>query len=290
MANATSARHRAPISLLLSLLALCLISLGLVRFYPYQLAFTTFPHTTQTRSGVAGDPINLILVGSQDQITRGFEQAGWLIPDPITPQSTAKIVAASIAGQSYPTAPVSNLYAFGRAQDLAFEKPTNNVQYRDHIRLWQTDESLAGQRVWIAQASYDAGIELSARNEFPTHHIAPTVDRERSTVGDALRGTGLVSQELVAAYTSPIFFARNGGGDFYESDGDTLIINFTHASVQVPPQPLIVAGLKTGAFLAYDAIVSPGAILIAALTVLAVCGVAFLIYRAARRRRTPGSA
>jgi len=291
MATTSDTRRRAPHWLPLLALALCLIFLicgAAVRFYPYPMAFTAFPRTTQTRSGVAGDPINVIFVGSQEQITGAFEHAGWLIPDPITVQTTAKIVAASIAHQAYPTAPVSNLYVFGRAQDLALEKPTNDVQYRDHIRLWRTDESFAGQPVWIAQASYDAGIELGATNELPTHHISPTVDLERNAVGAALRGTGLISQEITVAYTAPVVFARNGGGDYYESDGDVLMITFTHASIPLPPQPLVVAGLKTGVFLAYDAVVSLGAPLLAALVILAIlagCAVALLAHRATRRRR-----
>ncbi|MDE3230228.1 MAG: LssY C-terminal domain-containing protein, partial [Chloroflexota bacterium] len=86
----------------LAVLALCLLGIGTVRWYPYQLAFPTFPRTTRTHAGVAGDPINLVFVGSQDQISRSFLQAGWLVPDPITAQTSAAIVAASIAHRAYP--------------------------------------------------------------------------------------------------------------------------------------------------------------------------------------------
>ncbi len=40
--------------------------------------------------------------------------------------------------RSYPTVPVSNLYVFGRVQDLAFEKPTTDEQNCGHIRIWNT--------------------------------------------------------------------------------------------------------------------------------------------------------
>lgn len=59
-------------------------------------------------------------------------------PYPITSQTSAKIAEDSLAHRSYPTAPVSNLYVFGRVQDLAFEEPTNDVQNRGHIRTWET--------------------------------------------------------------------------------------------------------------------------------------------------------
>lgn len=288
MANASNARLRTPLWLSLLVAALCLICVGIVRFYPYELAFPSFPRVTHTHTGSAGDPLNLVFIGSRDQISGSFLRAGWLAPDPITAQTSAAIAAASVAHRAYPTAPVSNLYAFGRAQDLAFEKPTNDVQYRGHIRLWQTEMTLDGQPVWIAQASYDDGIELSASNELPTHHIAPAVDRERNAVGADLLRTGLTTEEHEVAYATPIIYARNGGGDFYESDGDALIINLTHASLPLPPQSGIVDGLKLAVFVAYDVIVTAGApvLLVAALALAAIIGVT--AYRSPKRKRAYG--
>src|SRR5579859_8193219 len=156
-----SSRRRGIMLVLSGVLGLLLVCMALIRFYPYDLNFTTFPRVTQTKSGAAGDPINLVFVGSQRQIASSFQQAGWLIPDPITPQTAARIAADSLAHRSYPTAPVSNLYVFGRAQDLAFEKPTSDVQYRGHARLWTTGTQINGSPVWVGQASYDSGIELS---------------------------------------------------------------------------------------------------------------------------------
>jgi hypothetical protein len=250
---------------------LLLASVLLVRFYPYMLSFTTFPRLTHTASGVAGDPINLILIGSQAQIMQTFERVGWLIPDPITPQTTARIAADSLAHRSYPTAPVSNLYAFGRSQDLAFEKPTQDVQNRGHVRLWNTATRIDGEQVWIGQASYDSGIELSSSTHFPTHHILPTVDVERRSVGADIEATGLVKSETEVAYATPIFAARNGGGDFYASDGDALVVNLSEAPVPVSQPAWLVGGLKIGVFLLYDAllgVVSGGGAQLAFLVVL----------------------
>src|SRR5207302_9180651 len=186
-----------------SLLLLFIACIVLIRFYPYTYNFPAFPRITQTQSGAHGDPISMVFVGRKEQILQSFQKAGWLIPDPITPQTTEKIAATSLAHRSYPTAPVSNLYVFGRIQDLAFEKPTNNVQNRGHIRLWKTGTLKGGQLVWVGQASYDRGIELSGKNHLPTHHITPTVDLERNAVGADLETTGLVKEEEYGAFTPP---------------------------------------------------------------------------------------
>ena len=243
--------------MLSSVVLLCIASIVLfIRFYPYTYNFTTYPKITQTQSGADGDPVNMVFVGSKDQILQSFQQAGWLLPDPITLQTSEKIAVASLAHRSYPTAPVSNLYVFGRVQDLAFEKPTNDVQNRGHIRLWKTGTLISGQLVWVGQASYDSGIELSGTNHLPTHHIAPTVDLERNAVGSDLEKTGLVTEESDGAFTPPILYARNGGGDYYESDGDVLVINYTHAPIQLTKPAGMIDELKNGFFLFYDTLLT----------------------------------
>jgi hypothetical protein len=238
--------RRRWVSLFGTVAGLVLAGVLLIRFYPYTLNFNTLPRLTQTASGIAGDPINLILIGSANQITHSFERAGWLIPDPITPQTSAKIAIDSVAHRSYPTAPVSNLYVFGHVQDLAFEKPTNDVQNRGHVRFWKTSSHFGGALVWIGEASYDHGIELSGSTHVPTHHILPMVDLERRDVGTDLQATGLVRAEAEVDYTAPIFAARNGGGDYYASDGDVLVVNFTSVPLRISQQPLLIGGLKTG--------------------------------------------
>ncbi|HEX9038196.1 MAG TPA: LssY C-terminal domain-containing protein [Ktedonobacterales bacterium] len=265
------------------LVALGVALVGLALFYPYPESFPGLPRLTHTASGVAGDPINLVLIGDQAQITQSFRQAGWLVPDPITPQTTARIAAASLSHQPYPTAPVSPLYVFGRPQDLAFEKPTSDVQNRGHIRLWLTGTRLGGQEVWIAQVSYDQGIELSASTHFPTHHIAPAVDREREAAGADLEHTGLVTSTALTAFAPPTLYARNGGGDFYASDGDALVINFTSAAVSLAPPAPVIAGLKARVFLLYDALVSLPLWALAALALAVALLGAILLARRARR-------
>lgn len=277
--------HRRWVIVLTVIIGLVFGAVLLVRFYPYSWNFTTLPRLTRTAAGATGDPINLVFIGSQEQITQSFHQAGWLTPDPVTPQTMARIAADSLAHRSYPTAPISNLYGFGRIQDMAFEKPTTDVQNRDHIRLWKTGTLISGQNVWVGQASYDSGIELSATNHFPTHHIAATVDWERNNVGSDLKKTGHVKSEIETAFTTPIFFARNGGGDFYESDGDALVVNYTSASLPLQPPTVIVSGLKDGLFLLYDILVTVPGILGAFLLIGAVVVAGLVLVRVRQRQR-----
>src|SRR5258708_3097021 len=255
--------------------------IALIRFNPYPSNFPAYPKVTHTKSGATGDPINVLFVGSKNQIMHSFQQASWLIPDPITSQTSAKIAGDSLAHRSYPTAPVSNLYVFGRVQDLAFEKPTNDVQNRGHIRISKTDTLIDLQPVLLRPPPSHTRLELT----ISPHYIAPTVDLERNAVGADLAKTGLVREEANAAFTLPIFFARNGGGDYYESDGTILVINYTQAPIPLTQAAWGIDGLKTGMFLFYDALFTVVGALVAFLSLVAILLAGLVLLRFAERNR-----
>ncbi len=83
----------------LAILVLGLLLLLSVRFAPAPVLYPSLPRVTHTVHGAAGDPLNVLLIGSQTQITASFARAGWLVPDPITPETSARIAAASLAHQ-----------------------------------------------------------------------------------------------------------------------------------------------------------------------------------------------
>jgi hypothetical protein len=277
------------VSILGILFVLLAALIASIRLYPYPFYFSTYPKISHTKSGAAGDPINILFVGSKDKIMQSFHQAGWLTPDPITTKSSMRIAMDSLAHRSYPTAPISNLYVYGRVQDLAFEKPTTDVQNRGHIRIWKTGVLIDGQPVWVGAATYDSGIELSSTNHLPTHNIAPTVDLERNGVGADLSTTGLVGEETYAALTPPIFFARNGGGDYYESDGNILVISYTQSLISLHQPAWGIEGLKTGIFLFYDALFTVEGALIAVLVLGVILIAGLSLWRFAERNRSLNS-
>ena len=59
------------ISSVVLLFVACIV---LILFYPYTDNFPAFPRITQTQSGADGDPINMVFVGSQEQILHSFPE------------------------------------------------------------------------------------------------------------------------------------------------------------------------------------------------------------------------
>ncbi len=163
--------------------------------------------TTFNHAGKAGDPINCQLQGTDGQIGAAFALAGWMRADEIDFITSARISADSLLGRAYSTAPVSDLYLYGRKEDLAFERPGQNVRQRDHIRLWNTgtNESTDGRPVWIGSATRDVKVELSKTDHLPTHGIAPDLDDERALVVSELTQTGYV----VKNHNTPWFRQRD---------------------------------------------------------------------------------
>ena len=73
------------------------------------------PRFTITGDGLPGDPVNLALTGTLQQLRAAFATAGWSEADRLGWKSSWRMVRAFVFKSSYPTAPFSTLYLFGRA-------------------------------------------------------------------------------------------------------------------------------------------------------------------------------
>ena len=185
----------------------------------------TEPKVTHTKNGIPGDPLNIALVGSKSDLIRALTRAGWYPADPITFRSSVRIAVDTVFRRPDEDAPVSNLYLYGRKQDLAFEKPVDgSPKQRHHVRLWRTERIDENRDVWIGAAIYDMGVELSRTTGQVTHHIAPDIDVERDFLIHDLQKSG----SLVELRWEDDFHenksGRNGGGDPWHTDGRLAIV------------------------------------------------------------------
>ncbi len=192
------------------------------------------PLTTFNPHGQPGDPINIQFLGTDGQIGAAFAAAGWYRADEIDFITSARICADSVLGRAYSTAPVSNLYLYGRKEDMAFERPGHTVRQRDHIRIWNTGRKGTDRRpIWIGSVTKDTKVELAKTNHLPTHHISPNVDAERALAVSELTQTDFVVEETTRPGFGKVTQGVNGGGDPYFTDGQVAVI--TLANVWTPP-------------------------------------------------------
>ena len=167
------------------------------------VAQSEVPLTSFTRHGRQGDPLSMQFVATADQIGAAFVDANWYRADELDLVTSARISVDSVLGRKYSTAPVSNLYLYGRSEDLAFERPGHNVRERDHIRLWQTGRTATdGRPLWVGGATRDVRVELAKTDHLPTHQISPDADSERNLVIDDLQATGVVERPRTGSRAS----------------------------------------------------------------------------------------
>jgi len=171
------------------------------------------PRFTITADGLPGDPVNLVLTGTRQQLHAAFKLAGWSEADRLGLASSWRMVRAFVLNTPYPTAPFSTLFLFGRVQDIGFQKAIDNSpRKRHHIRFWalslahveahlgepsfwlNTDRPPEADRVhWIGAGTKDTGISLTRLTFQITHATDSDTNAERDFIIDELIREKLVS-------------------------------------------------------------------------------------------------
>jgi hypothetical protein len=195
----------------------------------------TLPLTCFFRDGTKGDPLNLRIVATEAQLGAAFVEAGWFRADEITLVTSFRITVDSLQARQYSTAPMSNLYLYGRRQDYGFQKPGASVRERDHVRLWDSGLRAAdGRPLWLGAATRDVDVKLSPRTHLPTHRIAPDVDAERELVAGNLAQAGWVLEQDYVSRAGEPTVDEKAYGDLYFTDGMVAVLVLADVPVLLP--------------------------------------------------------
>jgi hypothetical protein len=216
---------------------------ALWKHYEHHPALEDAPKTTVTSQGIPGDPLNIGFIGTKAELMGAMLAAGWVPADPITLRSSVGIAGSVLLKRQYRDAPVSNLFVFGRRQDLAFEKPVGkSASRRHHVRFWRSSElGAGGEPLWIGAATFDRSVGFSHRTGQVTHHIAPDVDAERDALVADLTRTGQLGKIFQVTGVGTTLVGRNGGGDRYYTDGElTVGVLARDTALQRLPNPPVV--------------------------------------------------
>ena len=170
-----------------------------------------------TPDGFASDPINIGIIGTKKDLVTAMKAAGWHVADKHTIKNLAHEMVSAFFNRSYDAAPMSNLYLFGRKQDIGFEMDIAGSRgHRHHVRFWATTYrpgaklnfgtilwhrqrkwAISRHTLWVGAASKDVGFALIRHNVQVTHMIDPDTDSERQLIID-----GLSAQDRVVSTKS----------------------------------------------------------------------------------------
>ena len=184
--------------------------------------------TTDATGKGRGDPLNLVIVGTPEDLRSAFAARSWHTVELNYLQSARKTIESFLFGSRYRYSPVSPLYLFGRPQDYAVQKARSSIVQRNHLRLWLTPWMVDGKPVWVGQVSRDIGVHATTRTPiFFTHKIDPDVDEDRNYLVEDLLLTGQVTRlgyVRGAGEATPEKPGANLTGDEYFTDGLRAVV------------------------------------------------------------------
>lgn len=171
------------------------------------------PRFTEASDGVEVDPVNIILMGTKDQLINAFEKIGWQKADKLTIKSSIKMINKFLINKPYQKAPFSSLFLFGRKQDIGFQESIgDSPRKRHHIRFWATnvekiDDPLdikfwtKKQKIrhneamtWVGAGSEDIGFAFTKLTYQLSHKVNPNVDLERKYILNKLKENNCIGK------------------------------------------------------------------------------------------------
>ncbi len=189
------------------------------------------PLYATSADGWSSDPINIAVVcRNRRELKRHMTRSGWRVADPANFRNSIRLLVAIFLNKSYPTAPFSNLYLFGRPHDIGFQiesadppsprhrhhvrfwqlTATNTKKQHDHTKFWQSIFQLfpaKKRQIWIGAATHDIGsIALSVNSLQITHKIDSHTDKERDYVIKTLEQSHAILRKETVTAGEPIKF------------------------------------------------------------------------------------
>jgi hypothetical protein len=184
------------------------------------------PRRVTDPRGNPGDMVNVLIVGTQDEVVNVFTTAGWVQVDKSVQDTVLEGALATLSKKDYLTMPMSTLYLFNRAQDYGFAhaEPVKVAMSRNHLRLWKSPYEVDGRPVWCVAATHDIGFERDQRNNGVTHKIDPAIDGEREYVNSTLSETGFVLKRDHVTPPNALTEAKTATGGTFHSDGRVVVL------------------------------------------------------------------
>jgi len=198
--------------------------------------------TTNKNGAKQGDPLNLVVIGDRWDLFPAFIRRGWHGAEIISGAAVWRTIKSFLEGSRYRYSPISQLYVYGRSQDMAAQKARGTIHERNHLRLWLTPIRFRGQEVWIGQISRDIGVKFTTKSPtISTHVIDPDTDEAR---------TYLVEDIMYSQALGRLGYVKGVGETLMEEPrfnlvGDPFYTDGLRAVLFLEPRPRGLDGLET---------------------------------------------
>jgi hypothetical protein len=182
------------------------------------------PLRTATPQGLNADVVNLVFLGSRDQVQNSFKAAGWTGSDAVSMRAGLHILGAFIALKSYAHLPISRQFLGGKPSDSMWQKSFDSFEKRDHLRIWSMPETWQGRPAWASASIRETGAVFSFRRRKVIHHTDVDLDAERAKVVRDLTLAGCVDTVHNAPRAEMPLYSLNATGDQMRTDGAVSVV------------------------------------------------------------------
>jgi hypothetical protein len=193
------------------------------------------PWRVTTRKDIGADLLNIVFLGSQDEVKAAFREAGWHNADPASRRTYLKNFYALLNNSGYAQQPMMTFVLNGKPEDMNWQKSLNSYGRRDHLRIWRYTPEGSSETVWVSSSTHDTGAVLSVKYKGFVHHIAPNLDDERSAVIRDLNFAGCVKSVSYVSRPDMPTLTHNATGDIMHTDGSVAVITLQNCH-PVDPQ------------------------------------------------------
>lgn len=184
------------------------------------------------------DLINLLFVGSRNQLAAAFLAAGWVEAHPTSFRSRIRGIQAVAESRGYLHLPMSSLLVNDVAPDMSWEKGLNDVSKRHHIRVWKLADTWQDRQLWVGAATRDIEFAYLRRGQPITHKVDEYVDEERDKIVNDLVFTSCVDQRDWLERPGVPRVARNATGDPMITDARLAVVVLNSCE---EPRPFVPA-------------------------------------------------
>lgn len=188
------------------------------------------PVRTTTRYGKDADLMNLMFLGSPEQIDEAFYAAGWVPSDPNSPRSFFKQFMAFITFNSYAREPISHQLLNGKAQDMTWQKSFDSYGKREHLRIWTEPGKVLDQPAWLSAYTRETSAALSLKYHKFIHHIDANLDDGVNMLVRDLTLSGCVDSVYLLPRPDVQHSMVNATGDEMRTDGMLTIVQLKNCN------------------------------------------------------------
>jgi hypothetical protein len=182
------------------------------------------PFRVTTMKNVNADLLNIVFLGSEDEVKAAFQESGWRNADSVSKRSVMKGMYALLNNSGYAQQPMTPFILNGKPADMSWQKSLNSYDRRDHLRIWQWPSEGVANSVWISSSTHDTSAALTIKYKGFVHHIAPDIDEERSKVIRDLNFAGCVRSVSYVSRPDMPTATYNATGDIMHTDGSVAVV------------------------------------------------------------------